>query len=1203
MLDEALELLIREPGGRAEAWDVREALAALVPRAWEADGDLPSTAVDMLRWLEGRMEPWDGPAGLVFTDGERVGAALDRNGLRPLRTVVCEDGLVGCASEAGVVDVEGWGRVRRGRLGPGGMLVVAPAEGGLVTDPLVAMARREPYGRWLARGRVVADTDAPAPARLHHADRLRVAHGFTREDLALGLRPATASGKEPTFSMGDDAPIAPLASHAPPVFDFLRQRFAQVTNPALDPVRERLVMSTRVLLGEREALLSPPGTTRLLELPTFVRFVAPDGLRLDAVWPVGEGPAGLPAAVRRLGEEAVRAARSGAAILVVTHEAVDADRAPVPSALAVGAVDAALVRAGERTRTSIVAEADDVFDSHDAACLVALGAEAVVPRLAFTTAVEGFGADDDEAAMREALLRLRTAIEDGVMKALSKLGIACVDSYRGARLMDVLGLATEVTDALDMPASPIGGRGFDDLAAEAIDRHREAFGESPRLANPGVVKFHKGGEQHANHPDAVRALHETVDPGLRRLRSTAAAEGPKAARAAHELRRAARADDPAAYRRFADLVDGRPALAPRDLLELAPAGPAVAIEDVEPAAEVLRRFSSGAVSHGAISREAHETLALAMRSIGARANTGEGGEDPARYRTERNSAIKQVASGRFGVTPEYAAFAEELQIKIAQGSKPGEGGQLPGHKVTEEIARLRHTRPGVALISPAPHHDIYSIEDLAELIYDLKQVNPSAEVSVKLVATEGVGTVAAGVAKGLAEIVHVAGADGGTGASPLSSIKHAGMPWELGLVEAQRALAAEGLRARVRLRVDGGMKTGRDVVVAALLGADEMSFGTAVLLAEGCIMARTCHLDTCPVGIATQRPELRARFGGTPEMVASYLRHVAEDVRRILAGLGLRSLGEAVGRVDLLRVRAGSPLDVGALLDPVEGERAFVGHLGFQRPRSALGDRLAEEAWPAIRDGGALELDLAITNRDRAVGGRLGGMIGRAFGAAVPPGRAIVRLRGDAGQSFGAFLASGVELRLVGAANDGVGKGMGGGHIVIVPPSDDAADPCLVGNTALYGATGGELFVAGTAGERFAVRNSGAAAVVEGAGDHCCEYMTGGVVVVLGPVGWNLGAGMTGGEAFVFDPETRVPARANPQLVDLARPDAEAAGRLGALIERHAQVTGSPRAKAILRTWSSAAHRFWHVVPRTDVADVAMRQEGTTRRAAVATRA
>ncbi|MGH2590487.1 MAG: glutamate synthase-related protein, partial [Actinomycetota bacterium] len=834
---------------------------------------------------------------------------------------------------------------------------------------------------------------------------------------------------------------------------------------------------------------------------------------------------------------------------------------------------------------------------HHVACLLALGAEAVVPRLAFATAAEHAGGD--EAEVREALLRLRTAIEDGVLKVLSKLGISCVDSYRGARLLDVLGLSREVTDVVDMSASPLGGLGLDDLASDVLERLAGAFGPTPALANPGLVKFHKGGEYHANHPDAVRAVHETVDPGLERLRSTAAADGAKELRAAHALRRAALEDDATAYRRFADLVDARPATAPRDLLELSASVTPVPLEEVEPAEAILRRFSSGAISHGAISKEAHETLAIAMRMLGARANTGEGGEDPARYRTERNSAIKQVASGRFGVTPEYCAFAEELQIKIAQGSKPGEGGQLPGHKVTEEIARLRHTRPGVALISPAPHHDIYSIEDLAQLIYDLKQVNPDADVSVKLVATDGVGTVAAGVAKGLAEIVHVAGADGGTGASPLSSIRHAGLPGELGLAETQRALSAEGLRARVRVRVDGGFKTGRDVVLAALLGADEVSFGTAVLLAEGCLMVRTCHLDTCPVGIATQRPELRAKFAGTPEMVATYLRHVAEDVRRILASLGLRSIDEAIGRVDLLRPRPGaSAIDVAPLLRPAPGERRFREHVPLQRSRSALGDLVAEEVWPSMREGRSVELDLAITNRDRAVGARLGGLVGRAFGEAEPPGRARVNFAGEAGQSFGAFLSAGVELRLVGAANDGVGKGMNGGRIVVVAPSDDAGEPCLLGNTVLYGATGGELFAAGSAGERFAVRNSGAIGVVEGAGDHCCEYMTGGAVVVLGPVGPNLGAGMTGGEAFVFDPETRAPALVNTQLVDLVRPDDEATERLRALLERHVQLTGSGRATELLRDWPATVRLFWHVVPRDDVADVAMRQEGTVRRGA-----
>jgi glutamate synthase (ferredoxin) len=628
------------------------------------------------------------------------------------------------------------------------------------------------------------------------------------------------------------------------------------------------------------------------------------------------------------------------------------------------------------------------------------------------------------------------------------------------------------------------------------------------------------------------------------------------------------------------------------------AGPAIPIDEVEPASEILKRFSTGAVSHGAISKEAHETLAVAMNLIGARSNTGEGGEDPARYRTSANSRIKQVASGRFGVTPEYCSFADELQIKIAQGSKPGEGGQLPGHKVTGEIARLRHTQPGVALISPAPHHDVYSIEDIAQLIYDLKQVNPRAEVSVKLVSSVGVGTIAAGVVKGLAEIVHIAGSDGGTGASPLSSIKNAGLPWEIGLAETQQLLAANDLRARTRIRVDGGLKTGRDVVVAALLGADEYSFGSAALVAEGCLMVRTCHLDTCPVGIATQREELRTRFAGTPEMVAAYFTAVAEEVRSILASLGLRSIDEAIGRADLLHQRTtggrADRVDLGPLLRPVEGgQRRFDAPLPFQRPRSPLGDRLYQEAWPALRTGGRVSLEYRISNSDRSIGARLGGAIGHEFGEGRPPGTARVAFDGQAGQSFGAFLAAGVEFRLTGEANDYVGKGMSGGVIVIVPPPDDAGDPWLVGNTVLFGATGGELFVAGRAGERFAVRNSGATAVVEGAGGHCCEYMTGGQVVLLGPVGQNVAAGMTGGELFVFDPEVRLPGRINSELVDARRLEPDDAELVRSLVERHIELTGSTRASALLVDWSGAVRQFWRVSAKADVAVLTRTSEGT----------
>ena len=843
----------------------------------------------------------------------------------------------------------------------------------------------------------------------------------------------------------------------------------------------------------------------------------------------------------------------------------------------------------------MIVEVDDAHESHHAACLLAVGAEAIRFRLAAASVSALARAGGAEGtAVEAALERYREAVEDGVRKTMAKLGISCLESYRGAEALDVLGLDDEIAAACFVSTrSSLGGLGFDDVAEAALERHTRAYAAAGRsLANPGYVKFHRGGEPHATAPSVVRAAHRVADPALERLRTTSAgARDGEAAdlQAAHALSRAlARPDRPELYARYAEIVHARPATVVRDLLDVVPAAPPVPVNEVEPASAIVRRFSTGAISHGSISAEAHETLALAMNAIGAMSNTGEGGEDPARYRTAKNSKIKQVASGRFGVTPEYCAFAQELQIKIAQGSKPGEGGQLPANKVTEEIARLRHTQPGVALISPAPHHDIYSIEDLAQLVFDLRQVNPAAAVSVKLVAEEGVGAVAVGVAKALADVIHIAGADGGTGASPLSSIKNAGLPWELGLVEAQRELAESGLRSRVRLRVDGGLKTGRDVVLAALLGADEYSFGTVALLAEGCLMVRTCHLDTCPVGIATQRPELRARFAGTPEMLAAFMTAVAEEVRTLLARLGMRGLDEAIGRVDLLARRAsadGSPAraDVSPLLRRYLGERHHIPGEALPRQPSALGDRVFDLAWETVRDGGVCRATLPIGNGDRAVGARLGGAIGKAFGAAAPPGVARIEFSGAAGQSFGAFLASGVELRLAGEANDYVGKGMGGGRIVIVPPAWDAGDPWLVGNTVLYGATGGELFVAGRAGERFAVRNSGATAVVEGVGDHACEYMTGGTVVVLGPIGRNLAAGMTGGELFVYDPDRQMPARLNPELVESHLPGAEARARLRDLLERHRSLTGSKRAAALLGDWDRHAGGFSQVLPRTDL--------------------
>jgi glutamate synthase domain-containing protein 2/glutamate synthase domain-containing protein 3 len=785
---------------------------------------------------------------------------------------------------------------------------------------------------------------------------------------------------------------------------------------------------------------------------------------------------------------------------------------------------------------------------------------------------------------------------------MSKMGISTVDSYRGAQIFEVVGLDAEVVDVC-FTATPnvVGGMGWHGLGEDVLARHAAAWGDRPDLTSPGFFRVRKGGEPHAKDKDTVQALNDLSlvqePPGDGHTREMLTA---------HLLQAAIRSESSERYDAFAKLANDRAVIELHDLLELVPAAEPVPVDEVEPARAIVRRFSTGAMSHGALSKEAHETLAQAMNLLGAMSNCGEGGEDPYRYRTrgqgrdDKNSKIKQVASGRFGVTPEYLAHADELQIKMAQGSKPGEGGQLPGHKVSAEIARLRHTQPGVGLISPPPHHDIYSIEDLAQLIYDLKQVN-AAQVSVKLVAEDGVGTIAAGCVKALADVIHISGQNGGTGASPLSSIKYAGMPWELGLADTQRALVDNGLRSRVRVRVDGGFLTGRQVIVAALLGADEYSFGTAAMIAEGCIMLRACHRDTCKPGVATQRPHLRANFTGTPEGVAAYFLFIAEEVRGYLATLGLRSIDEAVGRVDLLRQRItgnerADAMDLSPLLAPAAGlgPRHFVERVELQDPRADLGDQLLADAFRAIWDGDDVELSYEIRNADRAIGAALSGAIALEYGELPPRGTARVRFTGAAGQSFAAFLAHGVELDLTGEANDYVGKGMGGGLVVIRPPANDRSElPTLAGNTCLYGATAGELYIAGGVGERFGVRNSGAVAVVESAGDHCCEYMTGGTIVVTGPVGWNLGAGMTGGQAFVFDSDAeRLISRLNPDLVDAVRPDAAAQEEVHWLVERHAALTGSRRSASLLDEWAKAVGHVWHVLPKDEVRRIEVRQAG-----------
>jgi glutamate synthase domain-containing protein 2/glutamate synthase domain-containing protein 1/glutamate synthase domain-containing protein 3 len=1184
MLDSAVELLVR--GGR----DIRHAIAMLVPEAWEGAKDLDSEVRGFYRYHACLMEPWDGPAGLVFTDGLGVGVALDRNGLRPLRYLICEDGLVVACSEVGAVDVSGRGKVTRGRLGPGEMLFVDPSRGVLLDQECKErIAAGAPYNKWAADGLRRVDSGRPVDEFFEEGEleARQVAHGYTDEELRLVLKPMVVDAKEPVFSMGDDSPLPNIAGRPRPVHHFLRQRFAQVTNPPIDHLRERLVMSVRTLLGPRQPILTESAeAARVIELPSF--FIYPSAVArlrdgagsdlgvetLDMSFAVTSGPAGLEAAVAAMCDAAEAAVRDGVSLLFLDDEAVGPERAGVPSILATGAVHHRLIEAGLRQAASLIVIADDARDVHGIACLLGYGADAICPRLALQTIAADADASESDLTSAEAQERFQTAVEDGVLKILSKMGISTVDSYRGAQIFEVVGLGPAVVDvSLKGTPSVVGGIGWEELGKDALARHAEAA-----ITNPGYYRdkgVKRGGEYHTHNKDVVDALNNMA--------------------AAHLLQKAIKAGRDELYDQFAALVNDRPAAELRDLLEMVPLGSPIPLEEVEPVEAICRRFSTGAMSHGSLSREAHETLAEAMNMIGAKSNCGEGGENPERFRTrglpvgDRNSRIKQIASGRFGVTPEYCAFADELNIKMAQGSKPGEGGQLPGNKVSEEIATLRHTQPGVTLISPPPHHDIYSIEDLAQLIFDLKQVNRFADVSVKLVAEEGVGTIAAGVVKALADVVQISGANGGTGASPLSSIKHAGLPWELGLAETQQMLIDNDLRSRVRVRVDGGFMTGRDVVVAALLGADEYSFGTAAMIAEGCIMLRSCHKDTCKPGIATQRPTLRANFTGTPEGVASYFTFIAQEVRATLASLGLRSMDEAIGRVECLRQKAvgderADSMDLSPLLTPppdAEGAfRCFVESVPLQRPRSELGDRLVVEAFQPIWDGDDIELSYEIRNRDRTFGAALAGALALEFGAKPPRGSVVVRLTGEAGQSFGAFLGHGIELHLTGEANDYVGKGMAAGRIVVRPPADDAGDPVLAGNTCLYGATGGDLFLAGSVGERFAVRNSGANAVIEGAGDHCCEYMTGGTVVVLGPVGWNVGAGMTGGTAFMWDPTHDLPARLNSQLVEADRPDGSQLEELRWLIERHVELTESPRARAVLDDWHESVQQFWVITPK-----------------------
>jgi glutamate synthase domain-containing protein 2/glutamate synthase domain-containing protein 1/glutamate synthase domain-containing protein 3 len=1181
-LDEAFELLV--VSGR----DLLHSMRLLVPEAWENDPDIDPKLRAFYEYHACLTEPWDGPAAIAFTDGVVAAAAMDRNGLRPARYQVTADGIVVMGSEVGTLDLHLSEVVESGRVGPGEMIAVDTERGVFLHNEEIKerLAGLKPYSQWVEgnmRHLGSSGTGVTTPRPVGDLANVQVLHGYTREEIKQVIGPMATEGKEPTGSMGDDTAPSVLTDMQRSLYTYFRQRFAQVTNPAIDSIRERVVMSLDTYLGKRHSVLEErPEAARLFHLRSPILSDAAwatllrsggDDLRLatlDAVFPAAGGPEGLDEALDDLCRAATAAVDEGNTAIVISDRDADEHKAPIPMLLAVSTVHHHLIRTGRRMRASILAEAGDPRDIHQIAALIGFGASAVYPYVALATVRDmatsgdlGEGFDDPERAVRTFV----KASEAGLLKIMSKMGISAVSSYHGAQIFEALGLGDEVIErCFPGTTSRIGGIGLIELARDVLERHQRAFSGADLEAG-GWYKFRRNGDYHANEPPVWRAIHEVVDGGGKE-----------------------------AWEEYLDIVYNRPPTALRDLLEHRSDREPVEIDEVEPVASILQRFQTGAMSLGALSRETHEDIARAMNKIGGLANTGEGGEDPRRYSydgdlRDANSAIKQVASGRFGVTPAYLAGAQELEIKIAQGAKPGEGGQLPGHKVSVYIAALRHVEPGTPLISPPPHHDIYSIEDIAQLIYDLKMANPEARIGVKLVAAEGVGTIAAGVAKAYADNIQISGHDGGTGASPLSSIKYAGAPWELGLAETQQTLVLNGLRGRVRVITDGGMHAGRDIVTAAMLGADRFGFGTSALIALGCKMARQCHLNTCPVGIATQAEEYRQKYFGTPEMLITFLTHVAEEVREILASLGYRTLEEVIGRADLLRQIPGEEsqrwrsVDLSRVIAPAPGGPLHCTEARNDRPGTPLDDAIIEELGDALEKGTPFHGSYAIQNTDRTVGGRISVRIARTHGdVGLPNGTIDLSFTGSAGQSFGAWLVGGVSLTLVGEANDYVAKGMHGGEIVVRPPEDAGFVPSeatVAGNTVLYGATGGQLFVAGRAGERFGVRNSGAVAVVEGCGDHGCEYMTAGLVVVLGRAGRNFGAGMSGGVAYVLDADGSFPNRLNRELVrsDPVSDPGEVEALRG-LIEMHLEKTGSARAAEILEDWAEHLPNFWKVAPR-----------------------
>jgi glutamate synthase (ferredoxin) len=1217
-LDSAAELLLRS-GRSAE-----EAVMILVPEAYKNHPTLMvkyPEAVDFYDYYKGQMEAWDGPALLLFSDGKTVGACLDRNGLRPARYWRTVDNVVYVASEVGVVPMDESKVTMKGRLGPGMMITVDLTSGQVYenTEVKKRVALANPYGKWLKENmRSLAPAKFLSTTLLENESILRrqQAYGYSSEDVQMVIETMAAQGKEPTFCMGDDIPLAILSQKPHMLFDYFKQRFAQVTNPAIDPLREGLVMSLEVNLGKRGNILEvgPENASQVMltnpvlnegELDNLLKDPLLKAQVLHTFFDIRKGVEGsLKKTISRLCDEADEAVRSGCQLLVLSDRAdeLEPTRPAIPILLAVGAVHQHLIQNGLRMSASIVADTAQCFSTHQFACLIGYGASAICPYLALETCRQWRLSNKTVNLMRNGKMPTVTmeqaqknfckAVRSGLLKILSKMGISLLSSYCGAQIFEIYGLGEEVVDlAFCGSVSSIGGLTLDELARETLSFWVKAFSEdtTKRLENFGFIVFRPGGEYHGNNPEMSKLLHKAV----RQKRESA-------------------------YAVYQQHLANRPVNVLRDLIEFHSDRSPIPVGKVESASSIAERFCTGGMSLGAISRETHESIAIAMNRLGGKSNSGEGGEDPIRWSPltdvvdgysptlphlkglqngdTATSAIKQVASGRFGVTPTFLANADQLEIKIAQGAKPGEGGQLPGQKVSPYIARLRNSKPGVPLISPPPHHDIYSIEDLAQLIYDLHQVNPRAKVSVKLVAEAGIGTVASGVTKGNADIIQISGHDGGTGASPISSIKHAGGPWELGLTETHQTLIANGLRERVVLRVDGGFKSGVDVLMAAAMGADEYGFGSLAMIATGCVMARICHTNNCPVGVASQREELRARFPGVPDDLVNFFLYVAEEVRGMLAQMGYEKLDDIIGHTELLRPRDISlvktqHLDLSSMLSSVGLPKWSSTTIRKQEVHSngpVLDDTLLADAEiiDAIENEKVVSKTVKIYNVDRAVCGRIAGVIALKYGDTGFAGQLNITFEGSAGQSFACFLTPGMNIRLIGEANDYVGKSMAGGELVVKPVENTGfvpEDAAIVGNTCLYGATGGQVFVRGKAGERFAVRNSLAQAVVEGTGDHCCEYMTGGCVIVLGKVGRNVAAGMTGGLAYILDEDDTLIPKINREIVKIQRVVAPVGQmQLKSFIEAHVEKTGSTRGAEILKEWDKYLPLFWQLVPPSE---------------------